>query len=356
MGSRHWKKIWLALVLCFILVKLYGTNVFTWNNSTGISSTPKITDLQSVQPARNYNSVTLQLAHGGPFEHPTNFTALEVAREIFSKTKGKIRLEVFGNMQLGQEIDLVKLVFNGKIDFIVVSTGALTTYNSVVSILDLPYLFNSSQMAYQAWDGEPGQIILKYFRESDLEGICYWENGLRSLTTSNRAVKYPEDLNNLHLRVMQNPVYISFFAKLGAIPTPLAWGEVIPSLQSGIIDSQENPVPIIYLNHLEKYQRYLILTKHSYNPHIVLASPFLTTKLSREEILLIYSIFQNARINQRRLVTEQSTQFLEELKNNGMNIINPDLTEFKKVGKEFSQAMLLKFPSEIRSYFERYLQ
>jgi tripartite ATP-independent transporter DctP family solute receptor len=342
--------------LCLNVILILALACVTSLTPNGVSLVKPEDGIAKAQTGEESASITLRLAHSVTLDHPTHTASLEVARDICARTGGKIRMDVFGNMQFGQEIDLVKLVIKGKLDFAIVSTGPLPTYNPAVGILDLPYLFATNQLAYQAWDGEPGQAVLRLFKDSGFEGVCYWENGLRSLTTNDHPVMRPEDLRNLHLRVMQNPIYISFFTKLGAIPTPLPWGEVVPSLQSGVITAQENPIPVIYLSHLEKYQRYLNLTQHTYNPHLVLASPYLAAKLSHDEIVAIYSMFQNARIRQRRRVTDQSVQYLEILKSNGMKIIKPDLTEFKKVGREFSREAILNFPAQIRSLFERYLR
>jgi TRAP-type transport system periplasmic protein len=259
-------------------------------------------------------------------------------------------------MQFGQEIELINMVQSGKLDFAIVSAGPLSTYDPIVDILELPYLFTSEDQANQALDAEPGQAVLKSLTNSGLVGICYWENGLRSLTSKSRPVQRPDDLKDLHIRVMQNQLYVSFFSKLGAIPTPMAWGEVIPAFKSGIIEAQENPIPIIYQYNLGKYQPYLILTEHTYDPHIVLTSNWLRQKLTVDEINLVYSIFQNARLRQRRLVAEQNTGYLDLLKKRGMKIIKPNIGEFRRVGREFSKEAIKMFEPGIRTYFERYLQ
>lgn len=302
------------------------------------------------------NPIRLNLAHGVHQEHPTNIVALEVQKEIAIRTDNRIQLEIFSNMQFGEEAELAEMLRNGKLDLAIISTGPLAVHNPDIAILDLPYLFKDRDQAYQAWDGEPGNAILKSFPNSGLEGICYWENGLRSLTTKNTPVNTPDNLKNIYLRTMENQVYIDFFSYLGALPTPMPWGQVAPSLETGIIEVQENPIPIILTNQLEKHQNYMILTKHVYNPHLVLSGPSLKTKLNENEIAILNQIFYEFRNKQRQYVVENETSGIKILQEKGMTVLEPDLAEFYRLGKEFSKSTFLRFSKEISIYFERYLE
>lgn len=302
------------------------------------------------------NQIQLHLAHGAPHDHPINIAALEIQKEIAIRTDNRICLEIFSNMQFGEEAELIELLQNARLDIGIISTGPLSAYNPDLDILDLPYLFDNRQQAYEVWDGEAGTAILKQFKDFGLNGICYWENGLRSLTTRNTPVKTPVDLKNMLIRTMENSIYVDFFSYLGALPTPIPWGQVAPSFQAGIIEAQENPIPIIVTNNLETYQRFLILTRHVYNPHLVLFGPSLNEKLTPAEINTLSKIFYDFRLKQRHYLVEQEKNGLKTLQEKGMIVIEPDLTEFRRLGKEFSKAAITRFAKEIRIYFERYLE
>lgn len=301
------------------------------------------------------HQVRLHLAHGVTNAHPTNIAALEVQKEIALRTGNRIQLEIFSNMQFGEEAELVELLQKGRLDICIISTGPLSAYNPDLDILNLPYLFDNRQQAYQAWDGPAGTAILKRFNDAGLNGICYWENGLRSLTTKNTPVITPADLKDMPIRTMENSIYVDFFFYLGALPTPIPWGHVVPSIKAGIIEAQENPIPIIVTNNLENYQHFLILTQHVYNPHLVLFGPSLSEKLTSEEINTLATIFYDFRLKQRQYLLKQEMEGLKILQEKGMIVIEPDLTEFRKLGKEFSKTAITRFAKEIRIYFERYL-
>lgn len=339
--SLYYSWLILALVACGVSgLATLGKTASEVKNVTSIAPEP----------------VILRLAHEVPTGHPNDLAARELADLIYAQSKGKIKLEILGNMQFVQESELMNQVSAGKLDFAVVSTGISPSYNSALGLLDLPYLFASSDQAYQAWDGEPGQAILKQFQNPGLIGVCYWDNGLRSLTTQNRPVEKPEDLAGLQIRVMENPVYLEFFNFLHAKPTPLPWEEVIPAFEQGIIEAEENSVPIIYWNHLQKYQRYLILTQHCYSPFIVLTGPSLRRKLSGSDYEWVLALFRNERFKQRQLIQEQTTRYLKILQDGGMRILTPDVKRFRELGREFSRNQLNHFSPQFVDYFKGYLQ
>ncbi|MGE5605178.1 MAG: TRAP transporter substrate-binding protein DctP, partial [Bacteroidota bacterium] len=105
------------------------------------------------------DQVNLHLAHGATNDHPTNRATLEVQKEIALRTDNRIRLEIFSNMQFGEEAELIELLQKGGLDIGIISTGPLSAYNPDLDILDLPYLFDHRQQAYQVWDGEAGAAI-----------------------------------------------------------------------------------------------------------------------------------------------------------------------------------------------------
>lgn len=300
--------------------------------------------------------VILRLAHEAAIGHPTDLASRELADLVYTQSQGKVKLEILGNVRFVQESELINQVAAGELDLAVVSTGIPPSYNSALGLLDLPYLFSSANQAYQVWDGEPGEVVLKQFVNSGLVGICYWDYGSHLLTTSDRPVENLEDLKGLRIQVMPNPVNLEFFGFLHTKPTPLPWDEVIPAFEEGIIEAEENSVPMIYWNHLQKYQHYLILTQHCYSPYIVLTGPAMRRKLSDSDYQWVLELIRTERIKQRQLIQEQTTRYLKTLQDHGMKIITPDTKRLRELGREFSRNQLNRFNPQIANYFKGYLQ
>ena len=70
--------------------------------------------------------------------------------------------------------------------------------------------------------------------------IGYYAAGVRNIYTRRGPAATPDDLKGTKIRVMNNPVEAKIWNTLGAIPTPMNFGEVYQSLQSGVLDAAEN--------------------------------------------------------------------------------------------------------------------
>ena len=57
---------------------------------------------------------------------------------------------------------------------------------------------------------------------------------------------------------------------MGGSPTPISWSELYSSLQTNVVDGQENPLPILLVGSLYEVQKYLTLDNHVYtSQHII---------------------------------------------------------------------------------------
>ena len=64
--------------------------------------------------------------------------------------------------------------------------------------------------------------------------------GFRQVITRSRDVSEPGQLAGLKIRTIQSPIYVKAVELMGASPTPMAFGEVYTSLQTGVIDGYEH--------------------------------------------------------------------------------------------------------------------
>mgnify|MGYP003180983982 FL=1 len=73
-------------------------------------------------------------------------------------------------------------------------------------------------------------------------------------------MKEAEDFRGLKIRTMSNRNHMAFWSALGANPTPLAWPELYFSLQSGIVDAEENAADTIVSANFNEVQKYVAET------------------------------------------------------------------------------------------------
>ena len=230
----------------------------------------------------------------------------------------------------------------------VITNGPVSNFYPEIAVLELPFLFSSNEEAYKVLDGPIGQELLDNLSKVGLKGLAYAERGFRNLTNSVRPVLTPSDIDGLKIRVMENPVYIDTFKALGANAVPMAWTEALTAMQQGTIDGQENPVNVLYAFKLFETQDYMSYTRHAYAPALFVMSLNLFNSLDADTQKLFKESAQAAAEYERQWDMEKEAEQLAALKEQGMQVDEPDLKPFKAA----VQPVYEKYGEK----FEKYLQ
>ena len=273
-------------------------------------------------------------AHTTTADHPYTLGMVRYADLVKTRTKGRVVIQIHHSRELGDEREVVEGLQLGTIQLTVTSTGPLGGFVPEMNVVDLPFLFRDPQHAYKVLDGEIGRGLLNKFEGVGIKGLAFWENGFRHITTSKKPVREPGDLKGLKIRVMENKVHQAAFRQLGADATPMAWGEVFTSLQQGLLDAEENPIPIIYTFKLNEVQKYVSLTGHVYSPAPVLMSKKTWDRMPPDIQKVLLDTAVEVAKYQRELIREQEQRQLGELKAKGMTVIEkPDRAAFREAMK-----------------------
>ena len=273
-------------------------------------------------------------AHTTTQDHPYTLGMVRFAQLVRERTQGRVAVQIHHSRQLGDERQVVEGLQLGTVHLTVTSTGPLGGFVPEMNVLDLPFLFRDASHAYKVLDGEIGRGLLDKFEAVGIKGLAFWENGFRHVTTGKTPVERPADLKGLKIRVMENRVHQAAFRQLGADATPMAWGEVFTSLQQGLLDAQENPIPIVSTFKLYEVQKYLSLTGHVYSPAPVLMSKKTWDRMPPDvQKILLDTAMEVAKI-QRQLNRGQEEKQVGELRAKGMTVIEkPDRNAFREAMK-----------------------
>lgn len=276
-------------------------------------------------------------------------------KEILAeKTDGQLDVEIFPNGSLGGERDMVEGLQIGSVDLVLTSTGPMSGFVEDITIVDLPFLFRDAEHAHAVLDGEIGQDLLEKLETIDLKGLAWWENGFRNVTNNSRPIEKPEDLAGLKLRTMENDIHMAAFRELGVDPTPMAFTELFTAMQQGVVDGNENPVPVIYSSRFYEVQKYLTMTRHFYNPSILLTSNNMFNGLSPEHQEALVEAAKEAGIFEREVVQRMDAELLDELEENGMEIIReidqaPFIEAVQPVYEKYSEVFGQDLIDEIKN-------
>ncbi|WBU65644.1 TRAP transporter substrate-binding protein [Paracoccus aerodenitrificans] len=226
----------------------------------------------------------------------------------------------FPNSGLGGEREVIEGMQIGTIDATIASSGTLSNFVPEVGVFDIPFLLRDLDHARTVLDGEIGDQMLAKFDDVGLHALAWGEQGFRHITNSRGPISTPEDLAGLKIRTMENPVHLKAFEALGAAPTPMAWPEVIPALQQGAIDGQENPLSVIVSANLDEVQKYASLDGHVYSPAIILVSQQLWDGLDDDQKAAFDTAADAAVAAMRDYVDNVEAEGVATLRERGMEV------------------------------------
>lgn len=261
-------------------------------------------------------SFVIKVGYGTNPGHPIDLGSIKFEEEVEQKAKElgyDVDVQLFPSAQLGSEKEMIEQLQMGTLDMCPTTTGPLGLFNSQYLVFDLPYLFLNYDQADAVLDGEIGTEMLSALEDQNIVGLAWWENGFRELTNNKRPITKPADLEGIKLRTMENDVHIDFFSSMGASPTPLGFGEIYTSLQSGVIDGQENPLSIIAVNKFYDVQPYTTISDHVYSPVPVLYSKSLYEKLPADLQELVKTTAYEVRTYERQAGRDAEQDYIDEI-------------------------------------------
>ncbi len=270
----------------------------------------------------------LKMAYVLPSNSHYGAGAAALSKALERLNNGKFQVRQFANSILGSEKEVIQSLQTGSIDLAIVSTSETMGFVPETGIFDIPFLLRDLQHARNVLDGPIGQNILSKFSPLGLIALAWGEQGFRHLTNNVRPIKEPTDAANLRIRTTDNPVHIEAFRQIGITSIPMPWSDALISLKNGTIDGQENSLSVIISAQLSDTQKYLALTGHVYAPALILVSGKLYNSLSLEEKLIFNRAGQEASLSMRQFVDECEKNGIEQLKKEGMQIIEVDRSAF----------------------------
>ena len=308
--------------------------------------------LSGCQGSEKAKSYSIKVGYGTNPGHPIDLASNEFEKQVEKEAKElgyDVDVQLFPSSQLGSEKEMIELLQIGALDMCPTTTGPLGLFEPSYLAFDLPFLFLNSEQADRVLDGDVGTKMLSSMEDIGIVGLAWWENGFRELTNNKRPITKPEDLKGIKLRTMQNDVHIDFFQKMGAAPTPLGFGEIYTSLQSNVIDGQENPLSIIATNKFYEVQPYTTISDHVYSPVPVLYSKALLEDLPKDLQEIVKNAAYDLRIYEREAGRSQEQEYSDEIAEKSEIYVMSD--EEKKAFQDAAQSTYEKFESVIGKDF-----
>jgi len=251
-----------------------------------------------------------------------------VEKETGGRVKVKLRLGGSNERSLARRAQM------GSMQGFAGSVGGLSSIVREVNVLEAPYVFNSAAEADKALDDPEVLKEVRAILEKQKLVFGLWgENGFRSYF-SRRPIRTPDDMKGVRFRSQEAVAHVEAYRALGASPVTIDVANTMTSLQTGVVDGFDNTplfaMATTWYQGLEDGHRNLLLSRHSYQPGIVVYSKkwFDTLPADIQKVLL--SVPYDLTVWGREQVRKMEPVLEKNLVRYGYEIHDPSPAELQK--------------------------
>lgn len=258
-----------------------------------------------------------------------------------------IRLDYFPNNQLGKESDVVQQVKVGAIDMMVTGSSIWATVLPEIGMLDLGYMFDNYNHMAKVAEGDVGRKLNDLLQQRAGCTILTWAShfGPRNVYTK-AQVKSLADIKGVKLRVLPTPAFIETFKIMGAIPTPIPFGELYMSAQTGVVDGFEHDAGTVLASKLNEVTKSCWQTEHLFSPMVVVMGRRSLDKLPAGLRPGFLKAVNESTGQQRLIAADKATAAIEELKRKGMTFFPMAAADRAAVRKEMEARLWADFAKQ----------
>lgn len=205
--------------------------------------------------------VTIKIAHVASEKSSYQDAVKHFADSATKLSEGSLEFKIYPGGQLGGDREMLESVQNGSLDAGYISLGIFEGLTPVFTGLQLPYLIDSYETGYKAATSETAKKALASLEKHNIKGLAIVDNGFRVLGNNVKPIKTPDDFKGLKLRSSESGLQLEMFKALGASPTPMPYPEIYSSLQTGVIDGQDQILVTWQTDKFGEVIKYLSLNK-----------------------------------------------------------------------------------------------
>jgi tripartite ATP-independent transporter DctP family solute receptor len=256
-------------------------------------------------------------------DYPTVAAVKHLGQVLAKSSGGSLTVKVFNKGALGSEKETIDQVKLGALAMTRVNLGPLSAMCPKTLVPALPFLFRDTAHMRKAYDGAPGEEILKACEHQGLVGLALYDSGARSVY-ARKPIKTLADMKGLKIRVQQTDLWVAAMQALGANPSPMPIGEVYTGLKTNLIDAAENNIPSYEgFRHFEAAKFYS-RTEHSMTPDALFISKRVWDKLKPEQQAQLRAAAKASVQVQREKWDAQEAKALAAVKAGGAQIVDAE--------------------------------
>ena len=235
-----------------------------------------------------------------------------------------VRLRYFTRGERGSEEQMLHDLRRGRAHLGGMSLQGLASVVPELNVPMAPYVFDSAAEVDFVYDNHLFEVFDALFSQRQLVLVQWVEVGWNGIY-SQTPIRRPGDASGLRLRGSPNPAAQLFLKSLGADSIPLGSGDLVPSLQTGLIEGGVSSVIFHYFV-TRRHASHLTLSRHAYDTGAIVANRDWfegATQAQQQTLRDAWGDVGTARAAVRRLTDD----VVKRMRDEGIVVHEPDATE-----------------------------
>ena len=284
--------------------------------------------------ASNMPQVTLKWSCpclSAPPQSPQTEALYRTASQVFQMTGGAVTIEIFPNSSLLPQATEFEGVQKGVADM---SDSDPTQYQAELPagmIFDIPYLYTNWSQVTKVFSSSYGtQLNNEVASKLGVRLLGIQDLGPRELNLSvTKKIMTPADMAGIKLRMPPGVYWTKLGEAMGGAVTPVGFTEIYLSLETGVVQAQDNPLPTDIADKFYQVTKQIVLTNHLFSPVMPTINEKSWNELSPVEQKDLVTAVTEQDTWASNQVDAQQAQDITFLKQQGLNVYSPDIAAFR---------------------------
>lgn len=275
-----------------------------------------------------------------PAGTPWSDSLEEIKARVAKESNNQTKIKVFLGGQLGGELEILQKIRRGNIEGGGLTCAAMASIIPELDLLEVPFLFESSAEADFILDNYLLEPFSKLFAAKGFVMVTWAENGWRSIGHKTKLIKKPEDLKAVKIRSQESKVHLAFWKKMQASPVAIAVPEVLPALQTGVVEAFDNTPLFTLAAEWQTAIKFYTVTNHIYQPGAIIYSKKFWDKITEADRKILLGPGNGQAPVIRSNVRKLGDSLIDVLKESGVNtytLSNSEKAAFVKASEGLAQ-------------------
>ncbi|MBF7095699.1 TRAP transporter substrate-binding protein [Alkalibacter mobilis] len=220
---------------------------------------------------------------------------------VEEKTEGKVTVDLYWSSSLFAQDQTAQALISNNLDMANTQSSFLTDYVPEFNMLSSAYIFKNSDHWDTFYKSDIADELFEKLADNGVRVLGVCNLGSRTINlTEDKKVTTRDDLSGVKFRVPNSDVWLFMGEALGGNPVGVPYSDLYVSLQTGVVNGQDNPLANIKEISLQEVTKSITMSQHMFSTEWLAISEKKWDEMTPE----LQQIFKDAAVEAMELATE----------------------------------------------------